>query len=105
MLRARGRLLLMVDSDGATKIDDIEKLERRLGDATLGVVIGSRAHLAHDVIAKRSLLRKILMKGFHLFVRIISGLRGIEDTQCGFKLFTRSAARKLFPHQRVEGWA
>ena len=45
------------------------------------------------------------MRGFHLFVHVISGVRGIEDTQCGFKLFTRRAARCLFPNQHIERWA
>lgn len=105
MLRASGRLLLMVDADGATKIDDLEKLEKRLSDAALGVAVGSRAHLAADSVAERSLFRTILMRGFHLFVHVISGVRGIEDTQCGFKLFTRRAARCLFPNQHIERWA
>ena len=33
------------------------------------------------------------------------GVRNVEDTQCGFKLFTRSAAAAIFPHLHVEGWA
>ena len=105
MLRASGRLLLMVDADGATNFNDLEKLEKRLGNTALGVAVGSRAHLAADSVAERSLFRTILMRGFHLFVRVISGVRGIEDTQCGFKLFTRRAARCLFPHQHIERWA
>ena len=27
-----------------------------------------------------------------------------KDTQCGFKVFTRRAARTIFPLQRIEGW-
>jgi len=29
----------------------------------------------------------------------------IRDTQCGFKIFSRSAARALFPTQHLERWA
>jgi hypothetical protein len=31
------------------------------------------------------------MHGFHLLVYIVGGVRGIDDTQCGYKLFTRNA--------------
>lgn len=32
MIHSRGALLLMLDADGATKIDDLEKLENQVGD-------------------------------------------------------------------------
>eukprot|EP00937_MAST-01D_sp_MAST-1D-sp2_P002646 g2646.t1 len=105
MLRAQGRRLLMVDADGATKIDDLAKLESKLAGADHGVAVGSRAHLEADSVAERSFFRTVLMKGFHLFVSIISGVRGVKDTQCGFKLFTRDTARALFPSQHIERWA
>jgi dolichyl-phosphate beta-glucosyltransferase len=31
-------------------------------------------------------------------------VRGIEDTQCGFKGFTHEAAQALFGAQRLTGW-
>jgi dolichyl-phosphate beta-glucosyltransferase len=43
------------------------------------------------------------MRGFHLYVYIF-GVRDIEDTQCGFKLFSREAAKLIFPNMHVEGW-
>jgi dolichyl-phosphate beta-glucosyltransferase len=42
-------------------------------------------------------------KIFNLLVRIFV-LRGIKDTQCGFKCFSRGAAYKLFPKQLLEGF-
>ena len=30
---------------------------------------------------------------------------GIEDTQCGFKMFTARAADAIFPRVTVDGWA
>jgi glycosyltransferase involved in cell wall biosynthesis len=32
-------------------------------------------------------------------------IRGIRDTQCGFKMFTGRAAEAVFPHVTLEGWA
>jgi dolichyl-phosphate beta-glucosyltransferase len=31
-------------------------------------------------------------------------MRGIRDTQCGFKLFTREAAYELFSRSRINGF-
>lgn len=107
---ARGRLILFADADGATHFPDLEKLlavmqERLIENADVEVVvIGSRAHLEDESIAERSRFRTFLMHGFHTLVWLFA-VRGIRDTQCGFKLFTRSAARHLFALMHVERWA
>ncbi|CAL5191613.1 unnamed protein product [Lathyrus oleraceus] len=121
MLHSRGELLLMLDADGATKITDLEKLENQIravakkdGDSsgsdpsfrisdTPVVVFGSRAHLEEKALATRKWYRNFLMKGFHLVVLLAAG-PGIRDTQCGFKMFTRAAARKLFSNVRLKRW-
>lgn len=68
------------------------------------MVCGSRAHLEEEAIAERSLFRTLLMKGFHFLVWFLL-VRGVRDTQCGFKLMTRSAARKLFTNLHINRWA
>ena len=108
MMVARGKYILMADADGATQFSDVVQLEEKISaiekDAQ-GVVVGSRAHLEEDeVVTKRSLLRNILMWGFHFLVSFVGGIRGIRDTQCGFKLFTRSTAKTLFGNLHVERW-
>lgn len=69
-----------------------------------GIVIGSRAHLEDNAIATRSFFRTILMHGFHFLVWLFA-VRGVRDTQCGFKMFTRRSARILFEIMHVERWA
>lgn len=44
------------------------------------------------------------MHGFHFIVSTLC-VRNIRDTQCGFKLFNRSAAQLLFPPLHIERWA
>ena len=39
----------------------------------------------------------------HLVQRI--ALPGIEDSQCGFKMFTASAVDRIFPMVTIDGWA
>ncbi|XP_066996157.2 dolichyl-phosphate beta-glucosyltransferase [Anabrus simplex] len=115
---ARGAVLLFADADGATRFADLVKLERRLTTLLgvdyklhpdevaqeLAIVCGSRAHLEKKAKATRSYFRTLLMYGFH-FVVWLFAVRGVRDTQCGFKLLTRAAARICFASLHVEGWA
>lgn len=41
---------------------------------------------------------------FNLVVRVL-GLADMRDTQCGMKIFRRSAAAQIFPHVHSEGFA
>ena len=104
---ARGEILLMVDADGATKIDEFSELEKKAKQLSLinreTIVVGSRAHLEGADKANRTAVRKFLGLSFHLLI-LLAGVRGINDTQCGFKVFTREAARWLFPNQHIQRW-
>jgi len=107
MLRARGEKLLFADADGATTFEDIEKLEKLLGEIEVdgeGIACGSRAHLEDDSIAERTLFRTILMHGFHAVVWLFA-VKSIRDTQCGFKLLTRKSAVIVFKTLHIERWA
>lgn len=109
MFSARGRYMLFADADGASKFSDFTKLENEMKNmkkdsSNRAVVCGSRAHLEEESIAQRSFFRTILMKGFHFVVWFLC-VRGIKDTQCGFKLLSREAAVLLFSNLHVERWA
>jgi dolichyl-phosphate beta-glucosyltransferase len=107
MLHARGKYLLMVDSDGATRIEDLIQLEDRLKLVEkdgLGIAVGSRAQYEKKALAERAWYRNILMIGFHFLVSTLC-VRGIRDTQCGFKLFSRRAAQYIFPNQHLRRWS
>lgn len=118
ILNARGSAILFADADGATKFGDLEKLDESLRNilgfdyinkpdevsSSYAVVCGSRAHLEKEETAKRTFFRLLLMHGFHFLVWFW-GVRGIRDTQCGFKLITRNAARDIFQALHVERWA
>lgn len=40
----------------------------------------------------------------HMLVRFVLGF-AYQDTQCGFKIFSRDAAKRIFPTQHLERWA
>jgi len=108
MLYASGERLLMADADGASQIEDLELLWKAMdilvADNGPAVVVGSRAHLVKsDAVVKRSFIRNILMYGLHTILRLV-GVGHIRDTQCGFKLFSRSAAQQIFPAQHLPTW-
>ncbi|XP_071369888.1 dolichyl-phosphate beta-glucosyltransferase isoform X1 [Centroberyx affinis] len=108
-LSSRGKVILMADADGATKFADVEKVEAGLHHLdpkpeNMAISCGSRAHLEQESVAERSFFRTFLMYGFHFLVWFFC-VRGIADTQCGFKLFTREAALKTFSSLHVERWA
>ena len=44
------------------------------------------------------------MYGFHFLVWFLC-VKGIRDTQCGFKAFRRDAARAIFCRQTLDGFA
>jgi dolichyl-phosphate beta-glucosyltransferase len=106
VLRSRGAYVLLADADGATDIRDHATLEARALAGDCAVVCGSRAHLVDTaVVARRSMVRNILMRGFHAVVQIVGGVEGVRDTQCGFKLFRRREALVLFKQLHLERWA
>ncbi|KAG5675288.1 hypothetical protein PVAND_005200 [Polypedilum vanderplanki] len=109
MLSSRGKYLLFADADGATKFSDYTLLEKSIAKLSNGwkqeaISIGSRAHLEKESTAKRSIFRTFLMHGFHMLVWFFA-VKEIKDTQCGFKVLTRSAARIVFSNMHVEKWA
>ncbi|CAF2383994.1 unnamed protein product [Rotaria sp. Silwood2] len=107
VLSARGQWILFADADGATKFSDFTKLERSALKAMKNndvVVCGSRRHLEKESVAKRSAFRTLLMYVFHFEVWLFA-VKSIRDTQCGYKLFSRQAAEKIFSQMHVERWA
>ncbi|GAV54576.1 hypothetical protein ZYGR_0AN00440 [Zygosaccharomyces rouxii] len=109
LLHIRGKYGLFADADGASRFSDVNKLMESIkqlegSQGKPAVAIGSRAHMVNtDAVVKRSFIRNLLMYGLHTLV-FVFGIRSIKDTQCGFKLFNRSAIESIFPYLHTEGW-
>jgi dolichyl-phosphate beta-glucosyltransferase len=95
VLAATGELILFTDADLSTPIDEIEKMLPQI-EKGADIVIGSRALDESDIQVRQNRFREWMGKTFNVFVRIWA-VGGIRDTQCGFKLFRREAARAVFP--------
>jgi dolichyl-phosphate beta-glucosyltransferase len=99
---AGGRMVLFSDADNATPVQELDGLIGRIEDGA-DLAIGSRAADGASV-ENRSLLRRILTAGLRWIVRLGLGV-GVEDTQCGFKLFTAPAAKRIAAAQTVDGFS
>jgi dolichyl-phosphate beta-glucosyltransferase len=95
VLSALGSLVLFADADGATPIGEIERLLPHCGPEGAEVVIGSRALASQETAVKTVFYRKYLGRCFNFLVNVLV-VPNIQDTQCGFKLFTARAAKFLF---------
>lgn len=102
MLAAQGEWILFMDADSSTPIEDIEKL--LAFSSTHDVIIGSRAMPDSNVEVRQNILRETMGKIFNVMVQVLV-FPGIRDTQCGFKLFSRAAARAIFELARSDGFA
>lgn len=99
MLHASTDLVLFADADMATPPDMIPLLVEAL--ETHDVALGSRIQPdGSDMRKSQPWYRRMLGKAFHLLASTwVVG--PVEDTQCGFKGFSRAAAEDLFGRQRI----
>ncbi|HLW55677.1 MAG TPA: dolichyl-phosphate beta-glucosyltransferase [Candidatus Angelobacter sp.] len=102
MLQARGDILLFTDADLSSPIAEADKLFAAL-EAGADVAIGSRWLDPSLQFQRQSKKRQALSRVYNIFLRTML-LFPYRDTQCGFKAFTRSAAAKIFPVQRINRW-
>jgi dolichyl-phosphate beta-glucosyltransferase len=100
MLAASGRLRLFTDADGATPVAELERL-RKAVDSGADVAIASRALSDNTCTVNAHLHRKVIGAVFNFIVTTLT-VKGIHDTQCGFKLFTAEAAQAVFQLQRID---
>lgn len=99
MLHAQSDVMVFTDADMATPPDMIPLIVVALGDHD--VALGSRIQPdGSDMRKSQPIYRRLLGKVFHL-VASAWVVGPVQDTQCGFKGFTREAAHDLFRRQRV----
>lgn len=98
VLAAQHPYTLFTDFDQATPISELDKLLPFLKKG-YQIVIGSR-EIKGALRQKEPWYRHFMGKVFNFFVQLIT-IRGIHDTQCGFKLFKTKTAQKLFKALKV----
>ncbi len=103
MLAATGRRILMTDSDLSAPLTELPKLAVRLDNGT-DIAIGSRDMPDSRLAPPQPFARRIIGWCMKLLRRRLL-LPRLADTQCGFKLFTRDAARRAFGRAQIDGYA
>lgn len=99
---SKGKIILFSDADISTPIEEILKLQVAI-ETGADVAIGSRDIQGAKIDIHQPFYREIMGKIFNIFVRCLL-LKGIHDTQCGFKAFRRKVGRKIFARATIEGF-
>ena len=97
-LAARGEWALMSDVDESAPLEEFSRLAAAAASGAW-IVCGSRWERPGVPP-----MRRFLSALFRIPVRL-AGVRGIHDTQCGFKLFRMDRMRPIFEAQRTERFA
>ena len=100
---ARGRFVGFMDADYKTDIRALDGVMVHLED-NAEVVIGDRTLTTTEILASRSVLREFGSRSFKTLLRFLMGIRGFDDTQCGFKFFREDVMRQVFSLQKVDGY-
>lgn len=102
-MKARGEYRLLTDADGATAITNLEDfwpLMRKGED----VIIGSRDLKAAKILKHQPKWKEFLGDAGNVLIKALVGLWGIDDTQCGFKVFSEKAVKDIVPQMKVDRW-
>jgi len=103
MLAANGDLVLFDDADGSSPIAEMERLVHAIEQGA-DVAIGSRNKPSDERTVEARAYRKHIGNTFNMIVQSLL-LPGLYDTQCGFKMFKREAARDIFSVACLNGYA
>jgi dolichyl-phosphate beta-glucosyltransferase len=99
VMQAGGSLILFLDADLATPIEEVEKIFPWF-ERGYDVVIGSRALPNSNIVVHQPWYRETMGRIFNLLVRFLV-LKGIKDTQCGFKCFKNNVAHVVFSNMTL----
>ena len=100
---ATGELILFCDADLATPQEETEKLLDHMRQGA-DVAFGSRPLRDSKLEIHQPFYREMLGRFFNKLVQLMA-VRGIEDTQCGFKMFTSKAAHEIFRRCTLDGFS
>lgn len=94
LMAARSPLVGYFDADGSTSIGEMKRLFLTL--STVDGAIGSRWIPGATLKVRQSILRQLESRAFNLLIRVLFGLT-YHDTQCGAKVFKKSAIDAVLP--------
>jgi len=102
-MKAKGKYRLLTDADGATAIDNLKDFWP-LMEKGEDIIIGSRDLKAAKILKHQPRWKELMGDAGNLLIQFLMGLRGIDDTQCGFKVFSEKAVEDIVPQMKVDRW-
>ncbi len=104
ILKSSGDVKLFMDLDLSTDLTHVKEFYDLISSNQYDVVIGDRKSHDSQIIKKQPFLRRLASSVFGTIVSFV-GLKGIKDTQCGFKAFSAKSANYLFNHLHFDGFS
>lgn len=101
MLEAEGEWLMFMDADSSVLVSELDNFLPALTEE-YDIYIASRRIPGSDV--DMPLKRELFGKIYIALARVVLGLK-VSDINCGFKLFSRRAARDAFSRQTMNDWS
>ncbi|MFF7970755.1 glycosyltransferase [Streptomyces sp. NPDC007905] len=99
---SRGHRVLITDADLSAPIEELERLDKELGEGN-AAAIASRSVPGAEIADRQHRVRELLGRAGNFLIRR-TAVPGVRDTQCGFKLFEGDRARAAFGAARLDGW-
>ncbi|WP_153944983.1 glycosyltransferase family 2 protein, partial [Acinetobacter baumannii] len=103
ILLAKGKYIFFMDADLPYPLASITEALAVFHAKKTDLVLGARDLYKGKSEVPYPLSRRVASAAFSQFINAVLGL-GIPDTQCGFKGFTRPAARAIFPQLTIRGF-
>ena len=105
VLAAQGEIIMFADSGGNVPWQFLVAGLDLIKKGTCQIAHGSRKLPESKILLRQSMLRRFLSSAFQRLAHMILPLPGdLTDTQCGFKLYTRAAAKTLYQSCVLEGF-
>lgn len=102
--RAKGEWIAYLDADGSVSPRDFLPVAATALSDGWDAVIASRYWNRHRIIESYGFPRWVASRTFNQLVRMLYGLP-FEDTQCGAKIFRRSAIEAVIDDMKLSGYA
>ncbi|HRI44133.1 MAG TPA: glycosyltransferase family 2 protein [Fimbriimonadaceae bacterium] len=100
MLEVPGELILFSDADLAAPIEEVEKLLPAI-ERGIPIAIGSRPLKESRLEVRQPWFREMMGRAFNKAVQLFA-VRGLQDTQCGFKVFRKDVAVDVFSRCKLD---
>jgi dolichyl-phosphate beta-glucosyltransferase len=102
MMAATGDFRLFMDADNSTALDEVRQFWAHF-ERGCEVVVGSRALGNSRVAVHQAWYKEFAGRVGNRLIQLLA-VRGIADTQAGFKMFTRQSAEFIFPRVTIDRW-